>query len=745
MKHLITALALLMYSFGAFAQNGLDKIDSQLKLWIAEPNELIRSHQELFKNGPISNPMVAILFKANGKEVSKKIKNLGGEVHTQLGNIYTAIIPYQSLLPFASLSEVDKIEASKYVKVLNDKARQLTGADKVNLGGLPGGLAFTGKNVIIGVFDTGLDFAHPDFRKQNDNSQTRILSIWDQNVNTGNKPQNYTYGTEFTQAQLNAALNNPNTINTHDYSGHGTYVTGTAAGLRGMAPEAEIIFVKGDIHWDSDSTVVQDAKNIIDGVTYIKQKAALAGKPCVVNLSLGYYIGGARDGSTLIEQAFDYLVSNNPKFFLTIAVGNENEKLGHFGGFELKSDSIWTYMSTGMLYGVFNNTFNDSILISFCTDSLSTSSKDWSLLTFQKSISQSPWISLSAIKNASNGIQFSQFYGNGDTAISFKLMAANYDANRTELRLFTKQGKVFENDSQSTFAAARLQIKGKGIFHAWWEQYQVDFLYNPSQFLNHYTNNQFRNSDDKNATNILACGYKTISVGAHVGRPSYKNVNSQTVYGMNYNQDSSGAFAFFSCQGPTTDGRIKPDISAPGVNIISSLGREAPKIGFSMVDARSVAASGTSIACPVVTGAIALYLEQNPNVSFENLKSAIINNAIVDTNVLKFGNAPNTHFGYGRLDIYKAMGGRFHTSTAEAHQTLNNLLVFPNPAHLQINFDYNGIAENNLAIYDINGRLVWEQRIPNQFSLNIQNWPQGLYFFRFGSNQNQRSGKIIIE
>ena len=156
-----------------------------------------------------------------------------------------------------------------------------------------------GTNIILGEVDTGIDWTSSDFK--NPDGTTRILNIWDQNV-PGTPPASFSYGTEWTAAQINAG-----TCTHHDIYGHGTHVMGTAAGngsatgngqpafqFMGMAPRADIIVVATDF----------TTASILDGVNYIFQKAAAAGKNAVVNLSLGTQYG-AHDGSEVFDTAID--------------------------------------------------------------------------------------------------------------------------------------------------------------------------------------------------------------------------------------------------------------------------------------------------------------------------------------------------------------------------------------------------------------------------------------------------------
>ena len=241
---------------------------------------------------------------------------------TPSGRFVTATLTPEELDIVADLDEINRVDLSRVLNPYLDVSRTLTQADQVNGGSGPTFpvTGFTGRNVVIGIIDTGVDLAHGDFRKPN--GQTRISYAWDQLSSTGTPPPGFGFGSEWTEAQIN---NGQATL--VDNSGHGTHVAGIALGdgsatgngrpaqqYVGVAPEADLIVVK--------TTFTQsDVLNAIDWVF-----ARAGSRDAVINLSLGTQ-DGPHDGTSLFDQAVaDKL---GPGRAIVAAAGNEAAQALH--------------------------------------------------------------------------------------------------------------------------------------------------------------------------------------------------------------------------------------------------------------------------------------------------------------------------------------------------------------------------------------------------------------------------------
>lgn len=210
-------------------------------------------------------------------------------------------VPEREITKLAALEEVEYIEKPKrlYFSVNQGRAASC-------FTGLPAsvetGRALDGSGTIVAVLDTGVDYFHPDFRRED--GSTRILALWDQTLDAGMPPEGFRSGTEFTGSQLNAALEagrrdqaaGYKIVPSRDTAGHGTQVLGIAAGngrasggiYAGGAPGSDILAVKlGTLDPDGFPGTAQ----LMQAVEYVLRKAMRYRQPVVINLSFGNVYG----------------------------------------------------------------------------------------------------------------------------------------------------------------------------------------------------------------------------------------------------------------------------------------------------------------------------------------------------------------------------------------------------------------------------------------------------------------------
>lgn len=464
-----------------------------------------------------------------------------------------------------------------------------------------------GKGVIIGIVDYGGDFAHQNFRKVN--GSTRLLALWDQNG--GNSPSSpFGYGKEHTAASLNLALSQSNPYSAIGYdpadfdtgSGtHGTHVMDIAAGngrgtgVPGVAPEADLIFV--NITHDKDKfgpAVVGesfgDSVSMLEALKYIFDKAGT--RPAVINVSLGTN-GGPHDGTTLVEQGIDALVTAGPNRAVVFAASNSFDDGTHAAG------TVPSGTSVDLVWDVASNLSRDIELEiwfkgqdRFQVDLIAPNGNNLATAApgETKQVNAGPIIAALVANRLDEP-------NNHDNMIGV-FLAAGMPAGRYVVRL------------------TALSVSD-GRFHAWIERdnsFQSSFL---------------EPRDNTHTLGSVSCGRKLIAVGsydAHVaGQP----------------------LSFFSSAGPTRDGRKKPEVSAPGHNVW------AAKSGTGTGVTRK---SGTSMAAPAVAGQIALVFEEASarglELSAEQTIDILINSARRNPPT---GTAWHDRHGFGRISVARAI------------------------------------------------------------------------------------------
>lgn len=237
--------------------------------------------------------------------------------------------PYFSIPSLFTLLDTSSMDVSQITTVQNQPILKLRG-----------------KNILIGFIDTGIDYTNEVFR--NPDGTTRIASIWDQTILDGPAPANLSYGTEYTDVQINEALRSENPLEivpSQDTDGHGTFMAGIAAGSAslagdfiGAAPESTIAMVKlkpakqylRDFLFIKEDAIAYQENDIMLGIRYLELVAIRLKMPIVICIGLGTNQGSHTGASPLSE-----VLTNTGKAaqnIVVIAAGNEGLESSHFLG-----------------------------------------------------------------------------------------------------------------------------------------------------------------------------------------------------------------------------------------------------------------------------------------------------------------------------------------------------------------------------------------------------------------------------
>jgi ankyrin repeat protein/subtilisin family serine protease/outer membrane protein OmpA-like peptidoglycan-associated protein len=428
----------------------------------------------------------------------------------------------------------------------------------------------TGRGVVIGVVDWGFDFAHPDFR--NKDGTTRILALWDQRTSQKpGAPQPFGYGTLHDREAINAALRQSDPYKALGYHPadadtgigcHATHVASIAAGSggparpTGVAPEADLVFVQNAPWGENTSEKLGDSVTLLEAIDFIFRTAG--DRPCVINLSMGRH-GEQHDGTTLIEQGLDAALRAAPGRAICMSNGNYFDKRIHAFG-QLRStehrDLIWEVNEKGTTY--------NEVEIWYSWRDRITAELRGPNDTLIARIGIGERVTLS-----SGGVEVGKAY--------HRAQEPNNLDNHIDIYLY----KTAPAGSWTIRLTALDVVDGR--FHAWIER---DGLCPQCQA-------RFRPEDAVRTctTGTICNGLRTIAVGAYD------------------NHDEDRRIAHFSSCGPTRDGRLKPDLCAPGVSVLAA--RSAPRDPKGEVPLLT-RMSGTSMAAPCTTGAVALMFEVAP-------------------------------------------------------------------------------------------------------------------------------------
>lgn len=543
----------------------------------------------------------------------------GYPVQTLIGGIATVSLTKDRIPALARRKDIQSIELavrrpplldistqSGYTTISNQTVWMGIGARSLQ------SLGHTGRGVIIGDIDSGIDYTHGDFLSSP--STSRILYIWDQTDDTTTiHPNGFMYGREYTNAEINQQLVNPDTtlVEQTDNDYHGTAVMGVAAGngqgtgngvpagqFIGVAPEAGIIMVKTDFY-DSQ---------ILDGIHYIFSRASSLGLPSVVNLSLGSHYG-PHDGSSTFETAIDS--SLGPGRMLVAAAGNN-------GSVRLHARMINTSFSW------------DTLLISIPAGQPDIDLDIWhDGKDIYHCILQSPTgteVSCYAYSQSSSDI------GGGIAGIYNQ----TFQSPNGEGEIFITLSGLTENGIWKLLCYREITSIGTGILDAW--------SANQVALFNNHTTLRYTVIEPGHAKRVL-------TVGAYVTRNTWTALDGTT---YSYPSIPLGQRAGFSSIGPSRDDTRKPEICAPGQNIAtaqSSFAANTSQRNAILPDGKHRIVSGTSFSAPHGAGVAALLLQDNPLSTPEEIKTRIINGTYREDYYANPIPDPEYRWGYGKLNL----------------------------------------------------------------------------------------------
>jgi len=747
-KVLVMALAICLIVCNGFGQDNTVK---PAKLSPRTQEYLLAIRNSDTKDKPLadyvykktaSGVYMSAVIKVSGTVAASDLDALGVKINTRAGKIWTALVPISSMEAFTKVKGISYIELDEPVSMKLDSARRTTRADSAQLGiGLP--MGYSGKNVVVGIVDVGFDYTHPTFY---DTSGThyRIRRVWEEKT-IGTPPAGFAYGNEITDTNAIIAEGTDNNVNTH-----GTHVAGIAGGsgygsdstrYRGMAFGSDIVLVgimPDSIEWQN--TGISD---FIDGMNYIYTYAASIGEPAVINLSWGSPVG-PHDGTSLFSQACDSLTG--PGRIFVCAAGNE-------GGQDIHLQH--TFSNTDTVVNTFVN-FDPGALVN----------KTW--VDIWGDTAKTFCIQVSLYKGSQ--VAATGYVCLDDTIHQFALVGLNHDTcfvtMTTSTAEFNDKPRIYLSLYSKTNDSICLTVRSTdGTINLW-----NGYVSQGEGYFGLLTNNgrPWATAGDSNqTTSDMVSTVSAISAGAYSAKISYNSINSGPYSYANYT--GLGQLTPFSSTGPTEDGRLKPDITAPGLCVVSSLssfdrlylpgGTDYSSVVSSYQDLGTGTyyyygqLSGTSMATPCTSGIIALMLQANPYLDPTRVRNILAQTAILDTFTGALPPQGTNNWGHGKINAYRAVMAAIATTGIGAIPGgAIDCRLYPNPNTGMFTIEYNSDRTDELAIevYDITGAQVytgsWKVNANNNTeNLDLSKLNSGIYLAKISSSQGSTMIKVAVE
>ena len=511
----------------------------------------------------------------------------------ELYNEYAILTVPEDLIE--AVSEWPEVEYIEKPKRLYFQIAQGKRASCISLVQIPS-FGLTGRGVLVGIIDSGIDAGHPVF--VNADGSSRIRFMWDQTA-AGVPPKGYSIGNEWTRETLNELLNLRESMNpdgeserertNFDTSGHGTGVAAIAAGNTGVAYESDLIIVRlGQPRKDSFPRTTE----LMQAINYVIEKAVELQMPIAVNLSFGNTYG-SHAGNSLVETYLDDM-ANYWKSVIVVGTGNEGNSAGHTE----ERLTIENNTEVSFLVQEYETSLNIQIWKSYMDDFL-----------------------LELIGPSGQRVGYFQPI----------LGPQRFTLGRTEILIYYGEPSPYSlyQEIFVDFIPSDTYIdSGQWYFNLIPQRMsdgRVNFWMPTQSTLNVGT--RFLNPNPEHTLTIPSTADKVLSVGAYDSRRN--------------------TYADFSGRGYSINGSLKPDLAAPGVDIETA----APNNTYTQV-------SGTSFAAPFVTGSAALLMQygivdgNDPYLYGEKVKAYLRYGAKALPGISEY---PNPLVGWGTLCVEKSL------------------------------------------------------------------------------------------
>ena len=665
MKRFLTTILVVFFTMSLTAQTW--NTTTKMSPWLLNKYE---RHQEEVKAN--SRPMHAqerpvikyILALVESTDGSTTIEQKRGVVWQDFGSGFcAAFLPMDSLGALDQCASILRMEANALSRPSNDHSREILGVDKVWAGNDPLPQAFMGNGVLAGVMDVGFDFTHPAFR--HDDGTSRIVWFWDPTAeNDDPKELGKIYTTP---GEVLAAEHSSDAMK----DDHGSHVLGSLAGrgldgrFVGMAPEADIIgghLPMGKLPQDFYNRLGEYLKNcflpesedlpeaIVDVdfscvmelvmLYRIFKQADALDKPCVMNWSFGGFANFEYD-FTAYETVLNSMLG--PGRIVVVAAGNEGGMMTY-----VKKEA-----NIPMEQPVYFRNDARSYLLTI------SANMDHPYFKMDMVFEDLPdTVHIDTYEAASKDTYVQNYIVSGDTLFSVAVKTTMFVGGHVGYVLEIRPSEIYPHPEE---------MEGKIIIDS---PVELEFI-GMTGDMNGYVKFSEDNGSNSRGAHIKTMGYpgdieRVVCVGAMNQCSTFTNILGEEVTYATLGSEEGHLASFSSC-GPTIAGLIKPDVVAPGHNILSvcnSFYEPGPdedvekymayKTHVFDKDYAIWAMSGTSMSSPITAGIIALWLQANPKLTPEDIMGVIQRTSHQPEPEFS-GTDKNVYYGWGEIDAYAGL------------------------------------------------------------------------------------------
>lgn len=759
MKKLL--LGSLLFCGGIFLASAQSKLDLMSRAQL-RTERLVQSG--ILKDSPSARNLMALkkksgitpgctlgLVKLDDADSFDALAAEGATVLRTRGNIGIISMPTSEVDRLAGLEYVRTMQLSRPVRPKMDNARTASCVNSIHAG-IDLTQAYTGKGVVTGIVDGGVDPNHINFKRADGTSRIGYLG----HLRLNNA------GTQLLETRYDA--NTVAGFTTDDKTTyHGTHTMGIMAGsYRGSITAAQLN--NGTVSIDKianpyygvayDSDIAVSCGTLVDGaialgvddiLTYAydhKQRA-------VINLSLGSNIG-SHDGSDIIHQYIDAVVKQD-NAIICVSAGNEGDiPIALNGTFSPERTEIKTfirpYVYTDLRYGnavIYSNDETEFEIQAVIYN------QTRGRISFRMPVGTNTngepqyWVSSSDYQQSSSDQIAANFANAFEGYVGIGSMT---DENTGRYYAMIDYYTINSDKNNDDNYILGFVVTGK-------EGQRIDCFCDGSfTAFDNYGHEDWDNGSFNGTISDMACGKNILVVGSYNTRDTYASLDG----GMYSYQGAfqPGKISDFTSYGTLVDGRNLPHVCAPGATIVSSSSTyyvENPENGISNAHLQAKVENptrtdywqqmiGTSMATPYVTGAIALWLEADPTLTIDDVKEIVATTALKDDDVMTTGNS--VQWGAGKFDAYAGLkevirrkGGNGITET----RVSDSRLMITSGDNRVFNIFLGGAKAVNATLYDLSGAAVARQSATgDEMNFDAGHIASGIYLLNVNGQYTQR-------